>query len=207
MAKRKRKFIKMRVEEESVLSRDKLCEKLDRLIENQYRRNLNKLKGSPLCLWQHAGEDRYRLRYYHSYREDMCDTMMTVDIEKGMERCSVHGFIHKPKGIWACFWGVIASVFIDFLIISWCLLFAESFDLGNALMISGAVCLVRVYICVTLLELDRAKVKILREELNRVIQDRPAPAAYETEGAGYTESSDEPEEPENEDTEQEEDDA
>lgn len=173
MAKRKRKFIKMRVEEESTLSRDELTAKLDTLIDAQFRRNLNKLKGSPLLLWQHAGEDCYKLKYYHSYREDMCDTMMTVDIEKGMERCSVHGFIHKPPAIWACFWGVIASVFIDFLILSWLVLFGENFDLSHGLMISGAVCLVRVYICTALIELDREKVRILREELYRVIRDKP----------------------------------
>jgi hypothetical protein len=172
MAKLKRKFIKMRVEEESVMSRDELNRKLDGIIEAQYRKNLKKLKGSPLCLWQHAGDNCYKLRYYHSYREDMCDTMMTIDVEKGMERCSIHGFVHKPPAIWACFWGVIASVVIDFLIISWCLLFAENFDLINALMISGAVCLVRAYICVALIELNREKVRILREELYRVIHDR-----------------------------------
>ena len=168
----RRKFIKMRVEEESTLSRDELTQKLDGIIDMQYRRNLNKLKGSPLCLWSKAGEDCYRLKYYHSWREDMCDTMMTIDIEKGMERSSVHGFIHKPGGIWACFWGVIASVFIDFVVLSWLLLFTEGFDLIHGLMVSGAICLVRVYICVALLELNREKVKILREELYRVIRDK-----------------------------------
>ena len=185
MAKQKRKFIKMRVEEESVLSRDALTDKLDKLIETQYRRNLNKLKGAALCLWQRAGNDCYRLRYYHSYRDDMCDTMMTIDVEKGMERCSIHGFIHKPKSIWVIFWAVIASVLIDFMVISWLVLFGENFsverDMLNALMISGAVCLVRAYICTALLELDRAKVRALREELLRVIHDKPEGATFEKE--------------------------
>ena len=179
MAKLKRKFIKMRVEEECSMSRDELNASLDALIESQYRKNLSKLKGSPLCLWQHAGEDCYKLRYYHSYREDMCDTMMTIDVEKGMERCSVHGFIHKPPAIWACFWGVIASVFIDFLIISWLVLFGENFSLSGALMVSGAVCLVRIYICMALIELNRERVRKLREELYRVIRDKPEAIAEE----------------------------
>ncbi|MCR4779690.1 MAG: hypothetical protein K5876_01200 [Ruminiclostridium sp.] len=169
--KRRKKFIKMRVEEEAVMSRDALVSRLDALIDTQYRRNLNKLKGSPLCLWSRAGDDRYRLRYYHSYREDMCDTMMTLDIEKGMERCSLHGFIHKPPAIWAVFIGVIASLFIDFLIISYSLLFVQGFDLWNGLAVSACVSVVRVFICLYLLELDRSKVKILREELYRVIHD------------------------------------
>ena len=196
MAKIKRKFIKMRVEEECPMSRDKLSEKLDGIIEKQYRMNLKKLKGSPICLWQHAGEDCYKLKYYHSYREDMCDTMMTIDVEKGLEHCSIHGFVHKPPAIWACFWGVIASVFIDFLIISWCLLFAESFDLGNALMISGSVCLVRIYICVSLIELNREKVRLLREELYRVIREKPSEA--ELAGDGF--DDDDEEEAESDDT-------
>ncbi len=153
------------------MSRDALVSRLDALIDTQYRRNLNKLKGSPLCLWSRAGDDRYRLRYYHSYREDMCDTMMTLDIEKGMERCSLHGFIHKPPAIWAVFIGVIASLFIDFLIISYSLLFVQGFDLWNGLAVSACVSVVRVFICLYLLELDRSKVKILREELYRVIHD------------------------------------
>lgn len=173
MAKSKKKYIKMRVEEESSMSLDALNKKLDEIIDTQFRKNLKKLKGSPFCLWQHAGEDRYKLKYYHSYGEDMCDTMMTIDCEKGMERCSIHGFIHKPPAIWACFWGVIASVFIDFLIISWCLLFTENFDLANALMVSGAVCIVRVFICLSLIEINREKAKILRKELLGVIRDKP----------------------------------
>ncbi len=154
------------------MSRDALVSKLDALIDKQYRRNLNKLKGSPLCLWSRAGDDRYKLKYYHSYREDMCDTMMTVDIEKGMERCSLHGFIHKPPAIWAVFIGVIASLFIDFLIITYSLLFVQGFDLWNGLALSACVSVVRVFICLYLVELDRSKIKILREELYRVIHDR-----------------------------------
>lgn len=171
--KLKRKFIKMRVEEESVLGRDELVSKLDGIIDKQYRKNLNKLKGSPALLWSKAGEDCYKLKYYHSYREDMCDTMMTVDIEKGLERCSLFGFIHKPPAIWAVFIGVIASLFIDFLIISYSLLFVAGFDLVNGLVISCCVSIVRVFICISLVELDRDKVKILREELYRVIRDKP----------------------------------
>lgn len=184
MANQKKKFIKMRVEEESALSRDELVQKLDGIIDAQYRRNLNKLRGSELFLWSKAAEDCYRLKFYHSYREDMCDTMMTIDIEKGMERCSIHGFIHKPAAIWACFWGVIASVLIDFIVISWLLLFSENFSLEGGLMISGAICLVRVYICMALLELNREKVRLIRGELYSVIRQRPGDnsAAEDTDG-------------------------
>ena len=172
MAKLKRKFIKMRVEEDSSFSGKELTEKLENIIDAQYRKNLDKLRGAPAALWSHGSEGSYRLKYYHSYREDICDTMMTIGIEEGMERCRVYGFIHKPAVIWAWFWGVIASVLIDFLIISYCLLFVGGFDLMTGLMISGAACLVRAYICVSLLELDRAKVKILRQELFSVIRDK-----------------------------------
>ena len=173
MAKLKRKYNKMRVEEESEFGADELTQKLEDIIDKQYRKNLNKLKGAPLSLWSHGADGSYKLKYYHSYREDMCDTMMTIGIEPGMERCRVYGFIHKPAAIWAWFWGVIASVFIDFLIISYCLLFVGGFDLTKGLMISGAVCLVRAYICASLLELDREKVKILRKELFAVIRTEP----------------------------------
>ncbi len=192
MAKLKKKFIKMPVEEESSMSLDALNKKLDGIIDMQFRRNLKKLKGSPLCLWQHAGNDRYKLRYYHSYGEDMCDTMMTVDCEKGMEHCTVYGMIHKPPAIWACFWGVIASVLIDFLVISWCILFAENFDLVNALMISGGICIVRVFVCLSLIEISREKAKILRNELLSVIRDKPVSSDDEEESDEYDESEELP---------------
>ena len=172
--KTKKKYIKMRIEEEAAMSRDALAAKLDGIIDTQYRKNLKKLKGSPMYLWSRAGEDCYKLKYYHSYREDMCDTMMTLEVEKGMERCSLHGFIHKPPAIWAVFIGIIASVFIDFLIITYSLLFVSGFDLMNGLMISACVCIVRAVVCVWLLELDRSRIKALREELYRVIRDEPA---------------------------------
>ena len=187
MAGLKKKFVKMRVEEECAMSRDELVRKLDGIIDTQYRRDLNKLRGSELCLWSKADEDCYRLKFYHSYREDMCDTMMTIDIEKGMERCSIHGFIHKPAAIWACFWGVIASVLIDFLVISWLVLFGENFSLDGALMISGAACLVRVYICMALLELNREKVRLIREEMYSVIRNRPADSTEPRESADEAE--------------------
>ncbi len=173
MAKLKKKFIKMRVEEESVLSAEELEQKLETIIDTQYRKNLNKLRGASVCLWSHAGEDQYKLKYYHSYRDDMCDTMMTIGIEKGMERSSVHGFIHKPAGIWACFWGVIASLLIDFIVISYCILFVANFDLINGLMFSAAVSVVRAFVCVSLIEIKRDKVKILRTELLSVLRDKP----------------------------------
>ena len=175
MAKLKRKLVKMRVEEESSMSGDALRKKIADLLDMQYRRNLNKLKGAQLCLWSKTGDSSYKIKFYRSYRDDMCDHILDFHIEDGMERCAVFGLIKKPAAIWAMFWGVIASVLIDFLIISYCILFVGGFDLMNGLMISFCVSLVRVYICVGLITIDRECARSLRSELLGVIRDKPLP--------------------------------
>lgn len=169
MAKLRKKFIKTPIEEDSLLTNEALTARLDGIVERQKTMKLYKLKGSPLFLWSKNREDEYSLRYYHSYKTDMCDTMMTIHVTKGMEHCRTEGFIHKPAGIWGTFWGVVASLFIDFIVLSYCLLFVAGFNLYNGLAVSAAAIVVRIFICLSLLEINRDRMKLLKTELLRVI--------------------------------------
>ena len=168
----KKKFIKMAFEEESVMSGEELTAKLDGIIEEQKALQLYKLKNAPLFLWEKKGSGEYHLKYYHSYKTDMCDTAFTGIVEKGLERSSLKGFFHKPKGIWATFWGIIATLFIDFLVITYCLLFVADFSLMNGLMISAVATVVRGYICFSLLEIDRDRVKKIKEYILPLLRNR-----------------------------------
>lgn len=169
--KLKKKFIKMPVEEESTYSYDELKEKLDGIIESQADMQLYKQKGKPIFLWsKRKNEDEYELKYYHSYKTDMCDNMLVIGIKRGLERSNVTGFVCKPRGIWATFWGIVASPIIDFLILSYCFLFVAGFNLMDGLAVSAAALIVRAYLCFSLLEINRDRANKLKEELLNVIR-------------------------------------
>lgn len=168
----KKKFVRTPIEEESPLSYEELTGKLDRIIEKQGELKLHKLEGAPLFLWKKEGESEYSLKYYHSYKKDMCDTMLAIRVEKGLERSGVYGYICKPAGIWGVFWGIIATLFIDFLVLSYCLLFVAGFDLTNGLMISAAAIIVRAYICFSLLEISKDRMSRIKGELLRILHEK-----------------------------------
>lgn len=163
-----KKFIRIPYEEESRFSIDELRAKLDRAIEAQKKLSLYKLKGEPLFLLAKNGED-YILRYYHSYKKDMCDTCLCFSLIRGLERSGAKGYFRKPFGSWAFFWGVIATLLIDFCIITYCFLFTAGFNLNTALMISGTAILVRAYVCVSLVQFNSERVKMLKAEMLRLL--------------------------------------
>lgn len=168
----KKKFVRTPIEEESLLSYEELTGKLNKIIEKQKELKLHKLEGAPLFLWKKEGESEYSMKYYHSYKKDMCDTMLAIRVEKGLERSGVYGYICKPAGIWGVFWGIIATLLLDFLILSYCLLFVAGFDLTNGLMVSAAAIIVRAYICLSLLELTKDRMSRIKGELLRILHEK-----------------------------------
>ena len=168
----KKKFVRTPIEEESLLSYEELTGKLNKIIEKQKELKLHKLEGAPLFLWKKEGESEYSMKYYHSYKKDMCDTMLAIRVEKGLERSGVYGYICKPAGIWGVFWGIIATLLLDFLILSYCLLFVAGFDLTNGLMVSAAAIIVRAYICFSLLEITKDRTAKIKGELLRILHEK-----------------------------------
>lgn len=166
-----KKFIRIPYEEESSFSYDELKSRLDNIMEEQAELALYKLEGSPLYLLEKDEKepDQYNLKYHHSYKKDMCDTCIRFYIEKGLERSRVKGFFCKPAGSWAVFWGIIGSLFIDFLIITYCLLFTANFDLGNALMISFAAMVVRGYVCLSVLQFNRRRLEEIKLKMADIL--------------------------------------
>lgn len=173
-----KKFIRIPYEQESAFSADELKKRLDMAIEKQKELSLYKLKGAPLFLLSEK-DGEYTLNYHHSYKKDMCDTCLRFYIEKGLERASAKGFFCKPRGVWATFWGVIATLLIDFLIISYCLLFTVDFSLSNALMISFTASIVRAYLCISMVRFTDKRVKDIRLEMNRLLNESESEADAE----------------------------
>lgn len=166
-----KKLIRIPYEEESLLSIDGLRSRLDRVLDAQRKRALYKRKGEPIFLLSRDGEDEYTLRYYHSYKKDFCDTCLRFRLVKGLERSGAKGSFRKPAGSWAFFWGVAATLLIDFLVITYCFLFTAGFSLESALMISGTALLVRAYVCVSLLQFSGDRVKALKNEMLRLLRE------------------------------------
>ncbi len=165
-----KKFIRIPYEEESAFTYEELHERLSGLLSEQKELSLYKLKGSPLFLLEEEKEtDQYKLEYHHSYKKDMCDTCVRFYIEKGLERCRVKGFICKPAGSWAVFWGVIATLLIDFMIITYCLLFTANFDMTKALMISGCAVLVRAYVCMSVVQFNSRRLDDIKEKMRDIL--------------------------------------
>lgn len=166
-----KKFIRIPYEEESALPIGALRERLGKVLAAQQKRALYKLKGEPLYLLSKDGEDEYTLRYYHSYKKDFCDTCLRFRLIKGLERSGAKGGFRKPGGSWGFFWGVIATLLIDFCIITYGILFIADFSLTNALMISAAAILVRAYVCVSLVQFNGERVKMLKTEMLRLLRN------------------------------------
>lgn len=164
-----KKFIRIPYEEESVFSHEELKAKLDGIIAEQKELALYKLKGSPLFLLSEEEADQYSLKYHHAYKKDMCDTCVRFYIEKGLEKCRVKGFICKPAGSWAVFWGIIATLLIDFLIITYCILFTANFDLMKALMISLCAIAVRAYVCMSVVQFNRKRLDDVKEKMAEIL--------------------------------------
>lgn len=177
-----KKFMKIPYEQDSAYSHEELAAKIDGLIKEQGELSLYKLKGSPLYLISKEKEEgQYRLEYHHAYKKDMCDTCIRFYIEKGLEKCTAKGFVCKPAGSWAVFWGVIATLFIDFLIITYCLLFTADFDMTKALMISGVATFVRAYVCMSVMQFNRRRLEEIKLKMMDILGVQPEEEAERNE--------------------------
>lgn len=170
-----KKFIRIPYEENSSFSFEELKKRLDDIIREQGELALYKLKGSPLFLLEKDKKeaDQYCLKYHHSYKKDMCDTCLRFYIEKGLEKCSVKGFLCKPAGSWGVFWGIIATLIIDFLIITYCILFTANFDLAKALTISFCAMIVRGYICMSVVRFNRRRLEDIKLKMMEILGVEP----------------------------------
>ena len=159
-----KRAIRVPVTFESRLSAEELGQKIDGEISSDIWRESN-LKGRQIYLWRREG-DSVELKYFHSYRSDMCDTMFQGVMNKGLQGSQLDGFIKKPAGVWAIFWVIIGIALAVTVALLFAVGFSEEHEIG-LLLIFPLILLVVAFIEVSLLRFEKSRLaninKYLRE--------------------------------------------
>ncbi len=159
-----KKLAKIQVSFESRLSSEEFAQKVrDTLTEREEEEPADE-KGRELFLWEITGSGEYRLKFYHSYKSDMCDTSFVGTVTKGLSGCQLDGQIRKPRGIWAVFWVIIGAALLIMAAFGIALLFSEAPEIG--LIPLFLLILVPVaFVEVNLLMFDKKRLKAINEYL------------------------------------------
>ena len=159
-----KRAIRIPVTFESGLSTEELTRKIDEEVSSDIWRESN-LKGRQIYLWRREG-DSVELKYYHSYRSDMCDTMFQGVLNKGLQGSQLDGAIKKPATVWAIFWVIIGIALIVTAALLFAVGFSEEHELG-LLLIFPLILLVVAFIEANMLRFDKNRLsninKYLRE--------------------------------------------
>ena len=157
-----KRAIRIPVAFESRLSIEELGQKIDEEMSSDIWRESN-LKGRQIYLWRREGEN-VELKYYHSYRSDMCDTMFQGTLNKGLQGSQLDGAIKKPAGVWAIFWVIIGISLIVTAALLFAVGFSEEPELG-LLMIFPLILLVVAFIEASLLRFDKNRLAVINKYL------------------------------------------
>lgn len=159
-----KRAIKVPVTFESRLSAEELTQKIEEEMSSDVWRESN-LRGRQIYLWRRSG-DNVEVKYYHSYLSDMCDTMFQGTLNKGLQGSQLDGFIKKPAGVWAIFWGIIAVALLVTAGLLFAVGFSEEPELG-LLLVFPLILLVVAFIEANLLRFEKKRLaninKYLRE--------------------------------------------
>lgn len=158
-----KKIARIPAEFQCPLSENELKEKIMKAIEEQQLEENHPEKGRQYFFWEESKEE-YRLRFYHSYRNDMCDTAFHGIISKGLEGCCLEGFFKKPGGVWGVFWTIIGAAFAIALAFFLSLFLSQEPELGM-IPIFLAVLVPVAFIEVNLLMFDKKRIKAINEYL------------------------------------------
>lgn len=162
-----KKIAKIPVTFESPLSSEEFAQKVKDTIderESELMDNPSNEKGRELFIWEILNTDEYILKFYHSYKSDMCDTAFKGRLQKGLKGCQLDGEIKKPKGIWAVFWVIIGAALLIAAAFALALLLSETPETGLIpvfLLIFVPVAFVEV----NLLMFDKKRLKAINEYL------------------------------------------
>lgn len=158
-----KKIAKIPAEFESPLSEKELKEKISTAIaEQQLEDNLPE-KGRQYFFWEEK-QGEYRLRFYHSYKNDMCDTAYHGIINKGLEGSCLEGFFKKPAGIWGVFWTIIGIAIVIAAAFFISIFLSEEPELGM-IPIFLTVLVPVAFIEVNMLIFDKKRIKALNKYL------------------------------------------
>ena len=157
-----KRAIKVPVTFESRLSAEELTQKIDKEASSDIWRESD-LKGRQIYLWRREG-DNVELKYFHSYRSDMCDTMFQGTLNKGLQGSQLDGSIKKPAGVWAIFWVIIGIAFAVTAALLFAVGFSEEPELG-LLLIFPLILVVVAFIEASLLRFDKNRLAVINKYL------------------------------------------
>lgn len=152
-----KKIARIAAEFESPLSESELKEKIAKTIEEQELEDNRPEKSRQYFFWE-DNKGEYRLRFYHSFKNDMCDTAFHGIISKGLEGCRLEGFFKKPAGVWGVFWAIMGVTFAIALAFFLSVFLSEEPELGM-IPIFLAVLVPVAFIEVNLLMFDKKRIK------------------------------------------------
>lgn len=158
-----KKIARVSAEFECPLSENELKEKIMKTIEEQQLEENHPEKGRQYFFWEES-KGEYRLRFYHSYKNDMCDTAFHGIISKGLEGCRLEGFVKKPGGVWGVFWTIIGVAFVIALAFFLSLFMSQEPEMGM-IPVFLLVLVPVAFIEVNLLMFDKKRIKAINEYL------------------------------------------
>ena len=162
-----KKIAKIPVIFESPLSAEEFAQKVKDTIaerESELEENLSDEKGRQVFIWEAPKDNEYELKFYHSYKSDMCDTAFKGTLQKGLKGCQLDGQIKKPAGIWAIFWVIIGVALLIAAVFSFALMFSESPEMG-LVPVFLLVFVPVAFIEVNLLMFDKKRLKAINDYL------------------------------------------
>lgn len=157
-----KRSIKVPVTFESRLSVNELEQKIEEEMSSDVWRE-NDLKGRQIYLWRLQG-DIVEVKYFHSYRSDMCDTMFQGTLNKGLQGSQLDGFIKKPATVWAIFWAIIGVSLIVTAALLFAVGFSEEPEMG-LLLVFPLILLVVAFIEANLLRFEKKRLANLNNYL------------------------------------------
>lgn len=169
-----KKIAKVSVAYDTELSKEELEKKLKSGIEEQALPENLPERSRQYFYWSNK-DDTYELKFYHSFRSDMCDTAFVGQIEKGLSGCRLEGEIKKPAGVWAVFWSIIGVTALISIVFFLSVLLSEIPELGLIPLFMLVVFVPVAFVEVNLLMFDKKRLeavnKYLREFTEAINQD------------------------------------
>ena len=110
-----KKIAKIPVTFESRLSSEEFAQKVKDVVAEQDENVTYAEKGRQIFYWESLGDDKYSLKFYHSYKSDMCDTAFYGQVNKGLSGCQLDGHIKKPGGVFLLTLRPVALVEVNLL--------------------------------------------------------------------------------------------
>lgn len=162
-------FIKQPFDVESSFSYDEISQRIDDEITEQNNSELYKQKGQPLFILS-RNNNTIRIKYYQSYKNDMCDTMYQGELTKGLECCRLTGAVKKPRAVWNICIAIACSLIIDLLIISFLIVIYDNFEIVDHLLEWLLAIAIRAVVIIQLLRFDRKRVKLVKDNITKFMQ-------------------------------------